>query len=205
MKDMRLDMSKFAVQGIKVVAKMITQHAAWESADPRALLVDSPPHAALPPPTGSASPTPVTVELATTSDTLEELKRRLGKELYKLELDLQGGLRIAGKPCDCASAKHNFGVEATAEELIAYEKNPIYGQVIDWYRSHLPEFQPSEIIKHPESHYQSLVPELRAFRKQVMGTEKLSVLVSPREREAVVARASEIIKQRMETTDDNNL
>jgi len=197
MKDMRLDMSKFAVQGIKVVAKMITQHAAWESADPRALL-----HAALPPPTGSASPTPVTVELATTSDTLEELKRRLGKELYKLELDLQGGLRIAGKPCDCASAKHNFGVEATAEELIAYEKNPIYGQVIDWYRSHLPEFQPSEIIKHPESHYQSLVPELRAFRKQVMGTEKLSVLVSPRERAAVVAKASEILKRR-ETSDAN--
>jgi len=39
--------------------------------------------------------------LPNTAETTTELRRRLGKELYRMELDLVGGGRIAGKPCDC--------------------------------------------------------------------------------------------------------
>lgn len=121
--------------------------------------------------------------LASTAETIEELKRRLGKELYRVELDLQGGLRIAGRPCDCASKKHNLGIESTAEELMSYDKNPIYGEVIKWYNAHVPEFEPAEIVKHPPAYYQQLTPEVRRFRKEVMGTEKLGVLLSEADKE----------------------
>ena len=105
----------------------------------------------------------------TTEETIQLLKSRLVKELYRLELDLQGGLRIAGKPCDCAGAKHNVGVEATAEELISYEANPVYGQVIDWYRRRLPEFDPAVIATKPVDYYRAMTPEVRSFRKALVG------------------------------------
>ena len=108
--------------------------------------------------------------MPTTAETLAELKRRLGKELYRAEMDLQGGARIAGKPCDCLSAKHRGGIEATAEELMSYERNPVYGQVIDWFNQHAPEFEPAEIAKRPPEYYQGLAPEVRALRKQVVTT-----------------------------------
>jgi len=117
------------------------------------------------------------IELPTTEQTVRELKRRLAKELYRMELDLQAGARIAGKPCDCLSyAKHLSGVEATAEELMSYETNPVYGEVITWLRSHEAEFEPEEIAKHPPEYYHRLVPEVRRFRKEVMGTEKMLTL-----------------------------
>ena len=62
-----------------------------------------------------------TAVLPTPEETTQELKRRLGKELYRAELDLSNKLRIAGKPCDCLDAKHTLGLEAVAEELIAQE------------------------------------------------------------------------------------
>ncbi len=117
-------------------------------------------------------------EMPTTQQTIEELKRRLAKELYRLELDLGGGLRINNLPCDCAGYKHSFGVEATAEELMSYEHNPLYGKILAWYATHLPEFEPAEIMRHDAEYYRAMIPDLRGFRKELLGTEPAK-LVSP--------------------------
>lgn len=109
------------------------------------------------------------VELATTPDTVKELKRSLAKELYRMELDLQRGGRIAGRPCDCLSNKHTLGLEAIAEELMSYEPNPVYSEIINWLQRHAPEFEPEGIAKQEAGYYQSLAPETRRFRKAVMG------------------------------------
>ena len=108
------------------------------------------------------------------------LKDRLGKELYRIELDLQDGGRIAGKPCDCLSKKHRLGIEATAEELMSYERNPVYGDIAAWMSSHSPTFEPQVIAETPASFYQQLAPEVRAFRKQVMGTEDIGSILRGR-------------------------
>lgn len=114
--------------------------------------------------------------LPTTAETLEELRRRLGKELYQMEWDLKGGARIAGKPCDCLGSKHNLGLEAVAEELMSYERNPVYSEILNWLKSHQAKF-PVEVIAQTEpDYYRGLAPEVRDFRKRVMGTEKLSAL-----------------------------
>lgn len=106
--------------------------------------------------------------MPTTAETITALKQRLGKELYRVELDLQAGARIAGKPCDCLTrAKHLGGLEATAEELLSYEHNPLYGNVLDWVKHHEIEFQPSEIAKHDKQYYRDFTPEVRDFRKEV--------------------------------------
>lgn len=120
--------------------------------------------------------------MPTTEETVQELRRRLGKELYRIEMDLQEGARIAGKPCDCLSAKHRLGLDATAEELMSYEANPIYGRIVDWLSAHEVEFEPEEIAKQPPDHYRALAPEVREFRKAVMGTERLGPLLSSEER-----------------------
>ncbi len=124
--------------------------------------------------------------MPTTAETLEELKRRLGKELYRLELDLQGGGRIAGKPCDCLRAKHNLGIEATAEELMSYEHRPIYGEVIQWIQKRVPEFEPTEIAKHEPDYYRAMIPAVRDLRKQVMGTENIVALLNEDEKKKVM-------------------
>jgi hypothetical protein len=43
-------------------------------------------------------PQAASLTLPTREETTAELKRRLAKELYKAELDLSAGLKIAGKP-----------------------------------------------------------------------------------------------------------
>ena len=108
------------------------------------------------------------VELPTTEETIAALRQRLVKELYRVELDLQGGGRIAGKPCDCLSRhKHSVGIEATAEELMSYENNPIYSEIIAWFNQHGPEFDPAIIAQNEPGYYQGLAPEIRNFRKQL--------------------------------------
>ena len=57
--------------------------------------------AAQPSPAGSAAINSTLSELPTEAETVDELKKDLAKELYKLELDLSRGLKINGKPCDC--------------------------------------------------------------------------------------------------------
>lgn len=138
------------------------------------------------------------ITLPTTKETLEELKRRLGKELYRMELDLMSGGRIAGKPCDCLSAKHTFGLEATAEELMAYEKNSVYQEIIDWLKAHRHVFEPAEIANHPAEFYIGLVPEVRNFRKRVMGTDSAGVLLNEEEKKQVRQKALEILNRTLE-------
>lgn len=143
-----------------------------------------------------ASPVAVSARIAmpTTAETVDELKRRLGKELYRMELDLLGGGRIAGKSCDCLSAKHHLGLEATAEELIPMDSNPVYLQVISWLNGHQTEFEPEEIAKRPPEYYQGLAQDVRRFRKEVMGTEYLGAMLTEEER----ARAHALIEGRQE-------
>lgn len=107
----------------------------------------------------------VAAEMPTTQETIAALRDRLVKELYRLEMDLQGGARIAGKPCDCLSRKHLQGIEATAEELMSYESKPIYGEIVNWLEQHRAEFEPSVIASVDPAYYQSLAPEIREFRK----------------------------------------
>jgi hypothetical protein len=127
------------------------------------------------------NPTPSKIELASTTDTIIELKRRAGDEIYGMELDLRGGGRINGKPCDCLSHKHRSGIESTIKELMSYEFNPAYQQILDWYNRHAPEFEPEAIVNHPVEYYQALIPELRVFRKLIAGTESLKSLSASQE------------------------
>ena len=134
--------------------------------------------------------------LPTTEQTIRQLRRRLGKELYKAELDLAAGLRFDSLPCDCLDQKHSLMLEGAAEEMMSYEQNPVYGQIIDWLRLHQNEFPPEEIAKRSPEHYQAMAPEIRNFRKRVMGTEALSAMRSPavpitlEEAKAVAARVA---------------
>lgn len=128
-----------------------------------------------------AAPRPVPstpMDMPTTAETVADLKRRLGKELYRMELDLAGGGRIAGKPCGCLGNKHNLGLEATAEELIPLDSNPAYNQILGWLKQHEPEFTPEQIAKHPPEYYQALGHEARAFRKAVLESDDLRALLN---------------------------
>ena len=129
------------------------------------------------------------IELPTTAETVAELRRRLGKELYRMELDLASGGRIAGKPCDCLGAKHLLGLEATAEELMAMDPNPVHKAIIAWLRGHQEEFDPAGIAERPAEYYQGLIPDVRRFRKEVMGTERLVALLDPQETQEVPSQA----------------
>ena len=117
---------------------------------------------------------PFRPNLPTTEETVVELKRRLGKELYRFELDLVGGCKIAGRACDCCGDKHNFGIEATAEELIPMDRDPTYGEVISWLNANrgkmTVEASASGIY---DAEYPEMARQIREFRKRVMGTEGL--------------------------------
>lgn len=113
------------------------------------------------------------VALASSAETKKELKRRLGKELYRAELDLGAKLRIAGAPCDCLDSKHTLGIEAAAEELISHEPhNPVYSEIIDWIRVNQPKLTPQAITSGKyDQEYLEMAAQFRDFRKRVMGTE----------------------------------
>lgn len=113
--------------------------------------------------------TPITIETASTEETIADLKRRLGKELYRLELDLLTGGRIAGRPCDCFS-KHTLGLEAITEELMTMDRDPVYAETIAWLREREPEFPLAAVAQTEPSYYQGLAPTVRGFRKRVLAT-----------------------------------
>ncbi len=134
---------------------------------------------------------PTKLSMPTTGETITELKRRLAKELYRMEMDLAGGGRIAGKPCDCLSAKHHFGIEATAEELMSYESNPVYGKITAWLNNHTEDFKPGNINKNDVEYYRAMIPDVRIFRKEVMGTESLLAMLNDSEKEKVMKMAKD--------------
>ena len=104
-----------------------------------------------------------------------------------MELDLAGGLRIAGKGCDCGK-KHSLGIEALSEELIPMDRNPTYNRILGWLEKHAKEFEPATIDATPVERYQALAGELRTFRKDILGTENLGALLSESERSMVIGR-----------------
>lgn len=116
--------------------------------------------------------------LPTSEETTKELKRRLARELYKAELDLTGGLKIAGKACDCLQDKHALGIDATTEELISQDpRDRIYYEIREW----MERIQPIVTIEAINSgeyaqEYPILANEAKTFRKRLLGTESISVM-----------------------------
>ena len=120
---------------------------------------------------------PAAVETASTEETIADLKHRLGKELYRLELDLLTGGRIAGRPCDCFS-KHALGLEAMAEELMTMDRDPVYAEITTWLRQREPEFTLAAVAQTEPSYYQGLAPTVRGFFKRLMGTESPGAMLT---------------------------
>ena len=120
----------------------------------------------------TASPQPSAISLPTSTETTVELKRRLGKELYRAELDLAAGLLIAGKPCDCLSNKHTLELEAASEELISQDPgNPVYKEIIAWIGDNFSKVSVEAIHSGAyASEYPRMANEFKGFRKRVMGT-----------------------------------
>lgn len=121
------------------------------------------------------------ISLPTREETAAELRRRLGRELYKAELDLAGGLKIAGKPCDCLSNKHTLLLEAAAEELVSQDpSNPVYLEIIQWIKDNGRKVTVEAIQsgKHTKE-YPVMASQFKDFRKRVMGTVALSDVREP--------------------------
>lgn len=112
------------------------------------------------------------ISLPTSEETAVELKRRLARELYKAELDLAAGLKIAGKSCDCLSNKHTLMLEAAAEELISQDPdNTVYRDIIDWIAQNRLKVS-IEAIQSGQytAEYPYMANEFKNFRKRVMGS-----------------------------------
>lgn len=122
-----------------------------------------------------------TISLPTTEETATELKRRLARELYKAELDLSGGLKIAGKPCDCLDHKHTLFLEAAAEELISQDpSNPVYSEIIQWVKDNQHKVTVEAIHGGVyKSEYPKMASQFKDFRKRVMGTAAFSAMGEP--------------------------
>lgn len=142
-------------------------------------------------------------------ETKLELKRRLGKELYKTELDLSAKLRIANKPCFCLEEKHTLGLEALAEELIAQEpENTVYSEITAWVRQNQGKVTAEAVeTRLYDDQYPKMAAEFRDFRKRVMGTSKISALVEPKEQisldEAKKLAAEEAVRKVVEKWPNN--
>jgi hypothetical protein len=120
------------------------------------------------------------IALPTREETNQELKRRLARELYRAELDLAGGLKIAGKPCDCLSNKHTLGLEAMAEELISADpNNPVYNEIIQWIKdnTHKLTVEAIDSGKYAQE-YPGLASQFKDFRKRILGTDAFQAMVT---------------------------
>lgn len=119
------------------------------------------------------------INLPTREETNQELKRRLARELYRAELDLAGGLKIAGKPCDCLSNKHTLGLEAMAEELISADPNSsVYSEILQWIKdnSHKLTVEAIDSNKYAQE-YPELASQFKDFRKRILGTDAFRAMV----------------------------
>ncbi|GAI83647.1 unnamed protein product, partial [marine sediment metagenome] len=140
-------------------------------------------------------------DLPTSEETAQTLKRRLGKELYRAELDLSNKLRIAGKPCDCLDSKHTLMLEAAAEELIAQEPdNTVYPEIMDWINRNQTKVTIEAISSGQyDEEYPRMAAEFKGFRKRIMGTTVLTAMVEPKEQitleEAKKIAAEEVVKE----------
>lgn len=129
-------------------------------------------------PAAATSTPAIAAPLPTTRETVDELKKRLGREMYRLQLDLVAGGRIAGKPCDCLHKHTEMGLIPIVEELATMDANPVYDQILRWSDEHLPEFTIEAVSQNDPKRYRSLAPSIRNLRKELLGTEVLSSLSS---------------------------
>lgn len=121
----------------------------------------------------SVMPPVAKIITAGTEETTTELKRRLAKELYRAELDLAAGLKIANRPCDCLSQKHALMLEAAAEELISQDPGnaSVYQDIIKWIPYNQNKVTPEAIQSGKyASEYPGMANEFKLFRKRVMGS-----------------------------------
>lgn len=121
-----------------------------------------------PPRTASQLP----IELPTSEETTIELKRRLRRELNKLESDLVGGLKIAERPCDCLDDKHADIILAKTEELIPQDpSNLVYQEIVQWVKDneHKGTIEAIQSGRYAAD-YPYMANEIKNFRKRVMGT-----------------------------------
>jgi hypothetical protein len=125
------------------------------------------------------APAPSKIPLPTRDETTITLKRRLAKELYRAEQDLEENLLIAGKPCDCLDSKHTLGLEATAEELIPQEpENPVYLEILDWIKNNRPKVAREAIASGQfTKEYPQMAAKFKEFRKRVLGTEAITAMI----------------------------
>ena len=128
--------------------------------------------------------------LPSTAETVADLRRRFGKELYSLQGDLLRGCRIAGKPCNCFE-KHNLGLEAMAEELLSMGPCDVCHDVLRWVEAHAAVSSVEAVAAHPPKFYMDMAPEVRDLRTALMSTEDRHALLTPREQEPVEALMSD--------------
>ena len=117
--------------------------------------------------------------MPSTGETVAELRGQLVKELYRMELDLTRGGRIAGKPCDCLVKHGLMGLPAITEELVPMDPDPLYGEIISWSQEHAPEFNPVNIPQYSPEHYRALAGHVRDFRKRLTETPSREALTTP--------------------------
>jgi hypothetical protein len=123
--------------------------------------------------TGTPPAVSSSIALPTSDETTVELRRRLAKELYRIEMDLAAGLLIAGKPCDCLSNKHSLGIEAMCEELISQDPGnaSVYQEVMGWFTKNSSKVNPAAILSGIyKAEYPHMANEFKVFRKRVMGS-----------------------------------
>ncbi len=135
--------------------------------------------------------------MVSTEDTVKTLRRRLGRELYQLQADVQDGCRIAGKPCDCCQKHVEFGVLPVVEELLTMEtdaeRRAGLTDLMAWGQANLARLSPAASAsgEHTEWYQNEALLAVRALRKRALGTESLLGMVTP----DVLARAEALAAQ----------
>lgn len=81
---------------------------------------------------------------------------------------------------------------------MSYERNPVYQNIINWLKQHEVDLRVESIAQHEPKFYQDKLPEVRAFRKEVIGTEKLGALLTSDERQRAVTQIQERMKEELE-------
>lgn len=119
----------------------------------------------------------------TTEETVEYENREISKNLLQLEKHYAQKLTINGKRCDCGSSRHLLAIEAGCENAISMIDNPdVYYKLIEWVKEVGPKSsdEAARSGMYDEA-YPQFSHQARDFRKELLGTEEISVLFPGRE------------------------
>ncbi len=119
--------------------------------------------------------------MPTTEETVTDLKRRLAKEMYRFQLDLASGCKIAGKPCDCCDKHPLLGIESLVEELVPMDpSNGIYSECTQWIKANAEKLTVEASASGAyDKEYPYMAAAWRGFRKNLLGTESLIAMTAP--------------------------